>query len=120
MIRYNGVPYVTRMAILSRIAAVAIAALGLALSVPHMAYAISTSTEVSHRYEEALALARQRVETAVQPGALGHGVPIIRDIPYLMDMLPWIGLVTGVAIAAVLATKFLVSNMRYATVTAAH
>ncbi len=41
------------------------------------------------------------METAVQPGVLGHGVPTIKDIPYLMDMLPWIGLVIGgVAIAA--------------------
>ena len=41
--------------------------------------------------------------------------------PYMMDMLPWIGLVIGgVAIAAVLATKFLVHKMSYATVTAAH
>jgi hypothetical protein len=109
-----------RKAILSRIAAVAIAALGLALSVPHIAYAISTSTEVAHGYEEALTLARQRMETAVQPGAFGHGVPIIKDIPYLMHILPWIGLALGVAIAAVVATKFLVSKMRYATVTAAH
>jgi hypothetical protein len=38
----------------------------------------------------------------------------------MMDMLPWIGLVIGVAIAAVLATKFLVHKMSYATVTAAH
>lgn len=61
------------------------------------------------------------METAVRPGVLGHGVPTIKDIPYLMDTLPWIGLVIGgVAIAAVLATKWLVHNMSYATVTAAH
>ena len=58
------------------------------------------------------------METAVQPGVLGHGVPTIKDIPYLMDMLPWIGLVIGVAIAAVLAIKLIVQEMRYATVTA--
>ncbi len=58
------------------------------------------------------------METAVQPGALGHGVPTIKDIPYLMDTLPWIGLVIGVATAAVLATKFLVHKVSYATVTA--
>jgi hypothetical protein len=43
-----------------------------------MVYAISTSTEVSPGYEQALALARQHVETAFQPGAFGHGVPIIK------------------------------------------
>src|SRR5215216_5533597 len=105
-------------AIVSRIAVVVIAALGLALSVPHMLYAISTSTEVSHGYGEAIALAIQRMEIAVQPEALGHGVSIIKDIPHLMDILPWIGLALGVAIAAVLATKLLVPKMRYATVTA--
>ncbi|MBD0361120.1 MAG: hypothetical protein ICV56_10465 [Nitrososphaeraceae archaeon] len=59
------------------------------------------------------------METAVQPGVLDHGVPTIKDIPYLMDTLPYIGLVIGgVAIAAVLATNFLVHKMSYATVTA--
>jgi hypothetical protein len=105
-------------ALLSRIAALSVTALGFALSLPHMAYAKSTSTEVSPVYEEALTLARQRVETAVQPGAFGHSVPIIKDIHYLMDMLAWIGLVIGVAIAAVLAIKLIVQEMRYATVTA--
>jgi hypothetical protein len=84
-------------AILSSIAVVAVTAVavGLALSLPHMAYAISTSTEVLPAYEEALVLARQHMETATQPGAFGHGVPIIKDIPYLMDILPWIGLRNG-------------------------
>ena len=105
-------------AILSRLAAIAATALGFVLSLPHMVYAKSTSTEVSPAYEEALTLARQRVETAVQPGAFGHGIPIIKDIPYSIDMLPWIGLVIGVAIAAVLAIKLLIQEMRYETVTA--
>jgi hypothetical protein len=105
-------------AILSKIAAVAVAALGLLLSVPHMVYAISTSTEVSPGYEQALALARQHVETAFQPGAFGHGVPIIKGLSDLMDIFSWVGLTIGVVLAAVLATKFLVPEMRYVTATA--
>ena len=41
------------------------------------------------------------METAVQPGAFGHGVPIIKDIPYLMGIFTVDRIVIGgVAIAA--------------------
>jgi hypothetical protein len=58
------------------------------------------------------------VEAAVQPGAFGHGVPLIKDVPYFMNILPWIGLAVGVAIAAVLAAKVMVPRMRYVSLIA--
>jgi hypothetical protein len=53
------------------------------------------------------------VEAAVQPGAFGHDVPLTKYVPYFMNILPWIGLIVGVAIAAVLAAKVMVPRMRY-------
>jgi hypothetical protein len=63
------------------------ATLDLSLFAHHMEYDISTSTEIPDGYK-VLALARQRIETAVQSGALGDGVSIIKDITHLIDILP--------------------------------
>ncbi|MEP0824346.1 MAG: hypothetical protein HRF40_02565 [Nitrososphaera sp.] len=93
--------------VLTRITALVAAILAVLSATVHVAYA--ASTKLAPGYEEILTLAQERVEAASQPSAYGPGVPLIRDA---MGMLPWLGLAIGLALAATIAAKVLVTRIR--------
>src|SRR5690606_12395363 len=97
----------------TRTTALVAAVLAVLSTTVHVAYA--ASTKLAPGYEEILTLAQERVEVASQPDAYGPGVPLIRDA---MGMLPWIGLATGLALAATIAAKVLVARIRSDTLLA--